>query len=166
MSGKPWMKFYPADWLSDVPLKSCSAAAQGLWIGMLCIMHSARPSGCLVVNGRPMNEVMLAAQTGIPVEDVIGLISQLESAGVFSRDPDGTIYSRRMMRDEEKLERDRANGRTGGNPRLKARHNREDKPEVKAHWPLASPRRKGSKVRTVGTAAALDAEPFAAEGAA
>jgi hypothetical protein len=163
------MKFYPADHLSDVPLKACSAAAQGLWISILCIRHSGKPTGHLAVNGRPMSNAMLAAQTGVPLKDVVRLVAELEAAGVFSRQPDGTIYSRRMIRDEEKATRDKANGKAGGNPGLKARHNRGVNPGVgrgdKAHslWPLQEEeisKVEGGGSRAPGPECFDDAAPF------
>ena len=51
---------------------------------------------------------------------------------MFSRDEDGTIYSRRMRRDIVKAERDQANGRGGGNPNLKRGVNPHDKGGDKA----------------------------------
>ena len=174
MTGRPWMKFYPADWLSDVPLKSCSAAAQGLWISMVCVMHAAKPSGHLAVNGRPMSGAMLAAQTGVPLKEVVRLVAELEAAGVFSRQPDGTIYSRRMIRDEQKVARDKANGKSGGNPRLKAGDNGGVNPSVKgrdnpgvnggdkAHgiWPLQEEELSVDGGDTTGPGRFDDAAPF------
>jgi hypothetical protein len=52
---------------------------------------------------------------------------------VFSRDADGTIYSRRMRRDAERAEEDKKNGKKGGNPKLKDGVN----PPDKAHMPEA-----------------------------
>src|ERR1019366_1013531 len=53
---------------------------------------------------------------------------------------DGTIFSRRMKRDVEKAERDKANGKAGGNPRLNAGVNPPDKvqsPEARSQNPKA-----------------------------
>lgn len=115
----PWLKFYPSDWRADPALRMCSLAARGLWMEMLCLMHEAVPRGSLLVNGQPVNEKQLAALCGVSLRDVVACLAQLGEAGVFSREDNRTIYSRRMRRDEEKAERDKANGRGGGNPGLK-----------------------------------------------
>lgn len=134
----PWMKFYPTDWRADPSLRMCSLAARGLWMEMLCIMHEATPYGSLRVNGRPVSDRQLAALAGGEID---ALLVELEDAGVFSREEDGTIYSRRMQRDAEKAARDKANGRKGGNPDLKAGVNPPDKaqkPEARVTEPSGS----------------------------
>jgi hypothetical protein len=123
----PWLKFYPSDWRADPALRMCSLAARGLWMEMLCLMHEAEPRGSLLINGRSINSKQLAALCGVSLRDVVACLSQLEAAGVFSREDNRTVYSRRMRRDEEKAARDKANGRGGGNPILKRGVNPPDK---------------------------------------
>ena len=117
---QPWLKFFPSDWRADPALRMCSLAARGLWIEMLCLMHEARPHGSLLVNGKPVTAAQLANLVGAGVAEVEGFLAELEEAGVFSRDADGALYSRRMRRDEERAAANRVNGRAGGNPSLKA----------------------------------------------
>jgi len=106
-AGNPWMKFYPSDWRADPALRSCSIAARGLWVEMLCIMHEALPYGSLLINGARIDKKRLATLTGIRENECTVLLLELEGFGVFSRDGDGTIYSRRMRRDAEKSEEGR-----------------------------------------------------------
>lgn len=115
---KPWMKFYPSDWRADPALRMCSIGARGLWMEMICVMHEAEPYGSLLVNGMPVSEHQLAGLAGINARDARGFLNELRSSGVFSAN-DGTIISRRMQRDHDKAERDKANGKGGGNPDLK-----------------------------------------------
>lgn len=115
---QPWLKFHCADWRADPALRSCSLAARGLWIEMICIMHEAEPYGSLRIAGRPLVESSLAKNCGQPVRTVRAALEELEAAGVFDR-VDGAIVSRRMMRDRDRAERDRSNGRAGGNPAVK-----------------------------------------------
>lgn len=130
----PWMKFYPADHRSDQALRLCSLAARGLWMECLCIMHEADSRGFLMVNGRALTAAQVAALVGASAEAVQPLLGELEEAGVFSRNRDGTIYSRRMIRDEKTAKSARSNGKKGGNPRLcNERENpAPDNPQVKA----------------------------------
>lgn len=135
----PWIKFYPSDWRADPALRMCSLGARGLWMEMLCIMHEA--SGSLEVNGKALQPQQLAILSGCSLGEVTAWLSELEDAGVFSRDETGTIYSRRMRKDIAKAEEDKANGRKGGNPRLKGGVNPPvnptDKGEDKAQKPEA-----------------------------
>lgn len=136
----PWMKFYPADWRADPALRMCSLAARGLWMEMLSIMHEADPRGSLLVNGAPIAAKQLANLCGATLRETITLLTELETSGVFSRAEDGTIFSRRMKRDDAKSARDKANGKTGGNPRLNAGVNPLDKaqsPESRSQNPEA-----------------------------
>ncbi len=116
---KPWMKFYPADWQSDEGLRSCSLAARGLWVEMLAIMHKAEPVGHMLVSDRAPPTRVLAILCGATVKDTERALAELEDAGVFSRNEAGVIYSRRMVRDEEKAAEDKANGSKGGHPALR-----------------------------------------------
>lgn len=115
---KPWMKFYPADWRSDTQLRSCSAAARGLWVDLMTIMHEADPYGHLLVNGRPPTTACLHNLLGVSSKLITSLLNELEYNGVFSKSPDGVIFSRRMVRDNQKEEVDRQNGKGGGNPKI------------------------------------------------
>ena len=114
----PWMKFYPSDWRSDPRLRICSLAARGLWMEMLAIMHEATPYGHLLISGIPPTDAQLAVLAGAPSDQIPELIGELETAGVFSRTRSGAIYSRRMTRDFKKSEKNRKNGKLGGNPIL------------------------------------------------
>jgi hypothetical protein len=134
------MKFYPADWRSDAMLRLCSIAARGLWAEMMCIMHDAGRYGSLLVNGRRIDKKQLAGLAGISEKECVPLLLELEGNGVFSRDEDGTIYSRRMRRDFEKAIKDKENGKGGGNPKLKGGVNPTDKGGVKAQKPEATSR--------------------------
>lgn len=133
-----WLKFYPSDWRADPALRMCSLAARGLWMEMLCVMHEAEPRGFLLVNGRSLSTAHLAALAGCSTREAGRLVDELESAGVFSRDGEGVIFSRRILKDIARAERDRLNGKRGGNPNIKAGVNPPDKaqkPEARYQRP-------------------------------
>lgn len=131
MSERPWLKWYPADWRADPRLRTCSLASRGLWVEMICLMHEADPYGSLLVNGAPVSEKQLASLVGASARDVRNCLQELEAAGVFSIENE-IVFSRRMRRDHERAQRDKANGKGGGNPRLKAGVNPPDNGEDKA----------------------------------
>lgn len=115
---RPAFQFYPADWRKDPALSACSLSARGLWIELMCIAHEASAYGVLSINGKPMAPAQIARMVGESPAAVVKLIAELEDAGVFSRDAQGCIYSRRMVKDE-RVRNVRADaGRLGGNPNL------------------------------------------------
>jgi hypothetical protein len=152
----PWMKFYPADWRADPALRMCSLAARGLWMEMLSIMHEADPRGSLLINRNTVGTKQLASLCGATLRETIALLNELETAGVFSRAEDGTIFSRRMKRDVKKAARDKANGETGGNPRLNAGVNPPDKaqrPEARSQNPELRVQKEKGRTRASALAA-------------
>lgn len=119
MAKRPSFQFYPADWLQDVALRAVSAEARGLWADMLCLMHQGQPYGHLTLNQRPMPTAVLARIFGESLERTTALLEELSSAGIYSRTSNETIYSRRMVRDEETRTKRAEGGQLGGSPRLK-----------------------------------------------
>ena len=133
---QPFMKWYPTDWRADPALRMCSLAARGLWIELIGYMHEGEPYGHLTINGVPPTIEDVAALVGRPMAEVRKAWSELEQRQVFSREGDA-IYSRRMVRDKAKAEKDRENGKGGGNPRLRVEDNGGVNPQDKAHIPEA-----------------------------
>lgn len=101
MKARPSFQFYPSDWLRDPGLRSCSLAARGLWIDLLSFMHEADPYGHLRLNGHDVGIEALSRMMGSPARQLRQYLDELEAAGVFSRTETGTVFSRRMVRDEE-----------------------------------------------------------------
>lgn len=97
---RPSFQFYPGDWRRDPSLNACSLAARGLWMEMLCIAHESDRYGHLSINGRAMTVEQIARIVGESPTFLKKILKELEEAGVFSRTADGTIYSRRMVKDE------------------------------------------------------------------
>ena len=110
---RPSFQFYPADWRRDAALQSCSVAARGLWIELMCVMHDCEPYGVLAVNGRAMSPAQLARLVGEHEKVIVRLLAELEDAGVCSRDEEGRLFSRRMVKDEGAREARAAGGHAG-----------------------------------------------------
>jgi hypothetical protein len=115
---RPSFQFYPSDWLRDTALRTCSVAARGLWIDMICYMHEGNPYGVLKVNQKVILAANLAAMIGATLQETEGWLNELESAGVFDRGEEGEIMSRRMIRDEKLRNARASGGKLGGNPSL------------------------------------------------
>jgi hypothetical protein len=134
----PWIKWYPTDWRADPRLRMCSLAARGLWIDLLGYMHEGEPYGYLTINDLPPSIEDVAALVGRPLGEVRRAMAELKARQVFSSDAlQGTLYSRRMVRDNEKADRDRRNGKGGGNPKLKGEVKEGVNPLDKAQKPEA-----------------------------
>lgn len=144
MSGTIWTKFYWSDWETDHALKLCSFAAQGLWMRMLCIASAHDPIGYVAVAGRALDETAIARMTGGQESEVRDLLGELDRNGVFSRDRQGRIYSRRMVTDARRAAIARKNGKNGGNPSLgkgkgnSPSDNPPDNPSLKTQEPYAN----------------------------
>lgn len=126
MTRPPAFQFYPGDWQRDPALQSCTLAARGLWMEMLCIMHQSEPYGHLKINNKVVEISTLSRLVGSTARESQRLVNELETAGVFQRDKDGAIFSKRMVNDG-KLRQIRAEcGKRGGNPKLKHLVNQKD----------------------------------------
>lgn len=132
MPAGSWSRFFWNDWRSDPKLRMCSLAARGLWLEMLAVMSEAEPRGHLLINGLSPSLSTLSTLLNTHHKTLKALLNELESYGVFSRDENGVIYSRRMVRDEAKAAERRRCGSMGGNPDLKVQHKVEDKIQDKA----------------------------------
>lgn len=129
---RPAFQFYPSDWLRDTALRSCSTGARGLWIDMICYMHQGNPYGHLKVGDKVILPENLARMVGESLEVVRGWLDELKLAGVYDVAEDGSISSRRMIRDENLRQVRALGGKLGGNPALKKvdKVNLEDNQEV------------------------------------
>ena len=113
--GRPAFLFFPNDWLSCPDLNSCSLAAQGLWIKMLCYIYQSPKKGVLLLpSGKQIESKTLAKLCGEEEQKISILLSELEETGTFSRLEDGTIYCRRVKRESDLIEARREAGRLGG----------------------------------------------------
>jgi hypothetical protein len=126
---RPSFQFYPADWLRDTALRSCSTGARGLWIDMICYMHEGNPYGYLKVGEKVILAANLARMVGEPLEVVERWLGELREANVFDVD-DGAICSRRMIRDEKLRQKRAEGGKLGGNPALKVNLDVNHKVEI------------------------------------
>lgn len=140
MSGTTWSKFYWNDWLSDPALRRSSFAARGLWFDLLCIAAQHDPIGYIAVNNEALLANDIARMVGGSESEVSTLLQELDRNGVLSRNRNGLLFSRRMIRDDKKRRTAQQNGKMGGNPTL-LNHNGNyplDKGRLKTHLPDTS----------------------------
>lgn len=132
---KPWMKWFYRDWRANLKLRMCSFGARGLWADLISLMAESRCFGFLLVDDMAPTAKQLVGLIGGTEREISTLRAELGKSNVFSVTglempddvralvpadmPDGVILSRRMVRDKAKADKDRANGKGGGNPSLK-----------------------------------------------
>ncbi len=106
---RPAYQWYPGDFRRDTAVQACPLLVRGLWREMLDLMHDGEPYGHLTAGGVAITEQQLARIVGESIRRICEALQMLEERQVFSRTPDGVIFSRRMVRDEE-IRRRRAEG--------------------------------------------------------
>lgn len=80
MPSLPSFQFYPADWRNDLALRACSFAARGVWIDIICLLHTADEYGVF-----RMKLSALATACGAPIE----LLQELAAANVLKGSDSG-----------------------------------------------------------------------------
>lgn len=116
---RPAFQFYPADWRKDVQLRSCSLAARGLWMDLICVMHECEPYGHLTTNGKPMTPEQIVNQIGGNVATVRKLLAELVENGVARQTETGIIYNKRMVHDEQVRNARASGGKAGAEHGIK-----------------------------------------------
>ena len=145
---RPSFQFYPSDWLRDTALRSCSTGARGLWMDMICYMHEGNPYGHLKVGNKVIHFSNLARMVGESEELVEQWLNELFEAGVYDLADDGSICSRRMIKDENLRNIRAAGGKLGGNPLLKDKHKDNHKVKQKP-TPSSSSSSSSSNIKTI-----------------
>jgi hypothetical protein len=114
-----------------------SAEERGVWMDLLCCMMLADPYGHLAVNGKAMQDDDIARMIGVDKATLKGTLNHLLELGIPSRNAEGIIFSRRLVRDHDAFEAAQKSGKRGGNPALK-NLNSVQKPEAIVHSPEAT----------------------------
>jgi hypothetical protein len=98
---RPSFQFYPSDWREDIALSTCSFAAKGFWIDLICLMHLGNPYGTLTFsNGSAMTDKDVMKALSTHPKTFQGLFKELSSKGVIKRQENGIYYCARMVKDE------------------------------------------------------------------
>jgi hypothetical protein len=129
VSERPWMKFYPSDWRADALLRQCAPLSRYVWLEVIGLMHEAEPYGHLVFAGKAMTTAQLARAIAMDKSEVEEALAELEQMGVSSRTRAGVIYSRRMVRDEQKHLKFSKSGKLGA--AIKLQNEKEKKEGLK-----------------------------------
>lgn len=98
----PSFQFYPGDHRQDPAQLRCSKAAKGVWLEMMCVLHSCEERGVFATAGQPWNDQEIAVAVGGDISENLTCLQELIEKGVLRRNSSGCLYSRRIVRDEEK----------------------------------------------------------------
>lgn len=102
MAKNPSTTFYFNDWENDPELKTCSLAAQGLWMRLLVIAARSPEHGVVQIGdltcSLPDGLAHIALAVGRPLPEIAPLIDELLSSGAASQDRKKRITCRRMIR--------------------------------------------------------------------
>jgi len=117
----PAFQFYATDWLADSQLGSVSPLARGLWIDLLCRMWVSDKQGFFILtsDGKAPTLSEIAKACRSTEAEVEKGLKELERYNIFSKTPEGVMYSRRMLRTIEERKAAIESGKAGGNPWLK-----------------------------------------------
>lgn len=107
---RPSMAFYPDNWLNDLNLRACSLPTRAIWIDLICLMHDGEPYGHLRSKVGDLTVKYIAQRCNVTIRELGLAMAELEKYEIFSRTETGTIYSRRMVRDEDRRLRRIAGG--------------------------------------------------------
>lgn len=102
---RPWIKFYPSDWLGDSQLSRCSLAAQGLWMRLICVMAQQPDPGVLADARGAWDDETILRSCGLSTDPGLEILLELRTGGVLSKNQTGAIFSRRLVREAHSRER-------------------------------------------------------------
>lgn len=128
----PSLQFYPGDWRKDPGVQALDYFDRGVWFELLLLMFESEERGRLLLNGNPMPDAAAARLLGLDIQKWLQCKRRLIEYGVTGLDDQGTLFSRRMIKDEQFRQSRVNNGSQGGRPKTKT------KPTVK---PTQKPKR-------------------------
>lgn len=144
----PAFQFYPKDWLIDPELSRCSNGARGLLMDVLCIMFQTEPRGVLETNGEPWKLQEVARTVRGPYKENLSLLNELVKKGALGLTKSGALFSRRMVKDEERRQDDakrQRNHRAPGHaPVTPVSHGQNDGLHTPRHGPVTGLSRRSS----------------------
>lgn len=110
----PAMPVYVGDWFKDTGLQMCSLAARGLWFELCLRMWECEERGLLATGKEAWSDQKVAALIAGSEDETLACLDELLRAGVASRNKNGAIYSRRLVRDEKLRQIRKTAGSKGG----------------------------------------------------
>ena len=127
---KPWKKWWVRDWMQDT--RSLSVPARALLADLYCLGHLGEPYGHVTRNGLPVDEEELAKTCRVKLTVIQEALEELFEQKHVRKDEVTRALMVEKLCDEERARLESvAQGRRGGNPRLKGGDKGGDNPPVK-----------------------------------
>lgn len=126
---QPYIPLYVKDYLTDEKLNNCSAASQGVFIKIMCVLHKQENYGKILLKPKVNLEVntipdsclafaqQLSKQLSFDTEIILSALEELVSEDVLQLKGD-TLSQKRMVKDFSTSLIRYNNGKKGGNPNL------------------------------------------------
>jgi uncharacterized protein YdaU (DUF1376 family) len=123
---QPYFPLYVQDYLTDEKLNNCSAATQGIYIKILCVLHKQDEYGTILFKQNSQQNISkikyfaarLSKQLTFESSEIESALEELIEEKVIIID-DEKLYQKRMVRDNHISEvRSKAGKSGGGNPVL------------------------------------------------
>lgn len=103
---QPYLPLYVQDFMTDEKLIECSAAATGVYIRLMCMMHKSEAYGKILLKqkdkqtGKPLSDFALKITKHLPYQkqEIETALDELVSEGVLTIDGD-CLYQKRMVND-------------------------------------------------------------------
>jgi hypothetical protein len=101
MKKRHWRAFNFSEWRAEATLKGVSREARSFWLDLCGLIYDAEDNGRLTrLRGKPFDAEDVAAVLGDDIRVVKRLLKELGAAKVYSIDPDGAIFCRRIRREK------------------------------------------------------------------
>jgi hypothetical protein len=118
---QPYLPLYVQDFLTDEKLAYCSAAATGVYIRIMCLMHKSEEYGKILLKQKfkqSSNQIknfasQLAVQMPYDFNTLTCALEELIDSRVLSEEPD-VLIQKRMVKDNEISELRALSGKKGG----------------------------------------------------
>lgn len=92
--------------MKDPNLRRCSLASRGMWVDLMCLMFECEERGVLATAGHAWSDDEIAQAVGGDHDVALSCLRELVGKAVASRNQSGSVYCRRMVRDEVKRKAD------------------------------------------------------------
>ena len=93
----PWIKFFCGDWASDPQVSRCSPVTRGIWIDLLCAMHTSDSGGEL--SGTLDQLARVARCTSQQLRESLDELENTGTANVTVHNELITVKNRRLQRE-------------------------------------------------------------------
>jgi len=143
LRNQPYFPLYVQDYLTDEKLNNCSAATQGIYIKILCVLHKQDEYGCILFKQNSKQNVSninyfalrLSKQLTFELSEIETALTELIDECVLVIDHE-KLYQKRMVKDNQISEaRSKAGKSGGGNPKLSKdlfKQNPKQNPEIES----------------------------------